>query len=91
MFAMYPDDAFSVTTFAKEATRFVVNEFKFEIVISFRVPTLAVAAPRLVTVSDPTLRVVTFAMEAKRFVVKEFKFEIAMTFRVPTLARGVTT
>jgi hypothetical protein len=55
------------------------NEFKFEIVATFRVPTLAVVARRFV---------VERAFGAYRLFrrTNEFKFEIVATFRVPAFA-----
>ena len=66
--------------------------FKFEIVATFRVPTLAVGAEMLERAARvwrfeivATFRVPTLAKGTEI----EFKFEIVETFRVPTLAVGV--
>jgi hypothetical protein len=69
----------------------ITNEFRLEIEITFRVPTLAVVATRFVVKEfrleiEITFRVETFAVVANRFVVKEFRLEIEITFSVETFA-----
>jgi hypothetical protein len=73
----------------------VVKEFKFEIEITFKVPTFAIEATRFVVrlaklETDRTLRVPTFAIVAVRLVVRLAKLEIVRTLRVPMFAVGVT-
>jgi hypothetical protein len=87
---------FRVVTLAIEATRFVVKEFKLEIVMTLSVPTFAVVDCKLVSASEfkfeivKTFRVPTLAVEATRFVVRVARLETDKTLRVPTLAVEAT-
>ena len=70
----------------------VVSEFKFEIEMTFSVPTFATEAIRLVVRLErfeivPTFSVPTFATEAIRLET----VSIVETFRVPTFARVAKT